>query len=285
MPRRHWYAILLPTVFASVSAIVVLQALSPPPHQTAVVEPAPGEYEPEIGQEGKDVVWVPTSPEMTELLLEMAAVTADDFVIDLGSGDGRNLIAAARRGARGLGVEFNPDMVSLSERLAEEAGVADRLQFAQGDMYEADISQATVLTLFLLPSNLERLKPTFLTLAPGTRIALNTFTFNDWKPDERRRVEGECVSWCTALLHIVPAKVAGAWQFDGGTLTLDQEYQELTGTFTRGTAEPVAVTGHLRGTEITLEIGRRTYEGRVDGMRMTSRANGVGGEPIWTATR
>src|SRR5690606_18342307 len=239
MPRRHWYAILLPTLFASVSAIVVLQALSPPPHQTAVVEPAPGEYEPEIGQEGKDVVWVPTSPEMTELLLEMAAVTADDFVMDLGSGDGRNIIAAARRGARGLGVEFNPDMVALSPRMAREAGVGDRAQFIQGDMYVADISQATVLALFLLPENLLRLKDNFLALRPGTRIVMNTFTLDGWEPAATRRLEDGCASWCNALLLIVPAKVDGTWRLDGAGLELSQEYEALTGTIVRDGAPPV----------------------------------------------
>lgn len=285
MPRSHLYGILLSAAIVSVSAVVVLEAFSPQVQAPAAAAQTVEGYEPEIGQEGKDVVWVPTSPEMTELLLDMAGVTADDFVIDLGSGDGRNIIAAARRGARGLGVEFNPDMVRLSQRRAEEEGVANLVQFAEGDMYEADISQATVLALFLLPSNLERLKPTFLTLQPGTRIALNTFTFNDWKPDERQRVEGDCVSWCTAFLHIVPAKVAGTWQFNGGTLVLEQTYQELTGTFTRGTQDPVPVTGRLRGAGITLEIGRRTYVGQVDGMRMTSSTKDATGAPIWTATR
>lgn len=286
MISRHLFAILLPAVSATVSILGVSGAfVAPRAPEEQEAAPA-GEFEPQIGQEGKDVVWVPTSPEMVELMLDMADVTADDFVMDLGSGDGRNLIGAARRGARGLGVEFNPEMVRLSERLAREAGVADLVTFAEGDMYEADISRATVLALFLLPSNLERLKETFITtLAPGTRIVLNTFTFNDWKPDERQRIETDCTSWCTAMLHIVPAQVDGPWAFDGASLVLDQEYQELTGTLTRGSAAPLPVTGRLRGTDITLEIGGRTYEGRVDGTRMTSEATDASGTPTWSATR
>ena len=238
-------------------------------------------FVPQVGQQGKDVVWVPTSPELLELMLDMAQVTADDFVMDLGSGDGRNVIAAAERGARGLGVEYNPDMVRLAQRRAREAGVEDRARFVEGDMYEADVSEATVLALFLLPSNLERLKDKFLAMTPGTRIVLNTFTFNDWQPDEQQEIEGSCTSWCTALLHIVPARVDGTWQFDGGTLALTQEYQQLTGTLARGDAAPVEVTGRLRGNEVTLEIGGRTYTGRVEGGRMSGTAGGT----AWTASR
>jgi SAM-dependent methyltransferase len=163
-------------------------------------------YVPEVGQEGKDVVWVPTSPELVEKMLDLAKVTPADYVIDLGSGDGRNVIAAAKRGARALGVEFNPDMVALAQRLAAEAGVSDKATFVQGDMYEADISDATVLALFLLPKNLEQLKPKMLAMRPGSRIVLNTFAIPDWKPDVTETITGNCSSWCTALLYHVPAK-------------------------------------------------------------------------------
>jgi SAM-dependent methyltransferase len=169
---------------------------------------APGQqvYKPEVGQQGKDVVWVPTSPELVEKMLDLAKVGPSDFVVDLGSGDGRNVIAAAKRGARALGVEFNPEMVALSQRLAAEAGVSDKATFVQGDMFEADFSEATVLALFLLPDNLERLKPKFNKLKPGSRIVLNTFGVPGWKPDLTEQVQGECSSWCTALLYTLPAK-------------------------------------------------------------------------------
>jgi SAM-dependent methyltransferase len=173
-----------------------------PPSQTQ----QPPVFVPEVGQAGKDVVWVPTPPEVVEKMLDVAKVTKADYVIDLGSGDGRNVIAAAKRGARALGVEFNPDMVALSERLAKEAGVGDRAKFVQGDMFETDISQATVMALFLLPDNLRKLEPKFRALKPGTRLVLNTFGIPDWKPDYEERLQGDCQSWCTVLLYTVPPK-------------------------------------------------------------------------------
>jgi SAM-dependent methyltransferase len=163
-------------------------------------------FVPEVGQKGKDVIWVPTPPELVEKMLDMAKVTPNDYVIDLGSGDGRNVIAAAKRGARARGVEFNPEMVSLSERLAKEAGVSERATFVQGDMFEADFGDATVLALFLLPDNLRRLEPKIRALKPGTRIVLNTFGIPGWEPDVTERIEGSCVSWCTALLYTIPAR-------------------------------------------------------------------------------
>lgn len=264
----------------------------PPPSTVAASRPAPVEpagneaFVPTIGQEGKDVVWVPTSPELVELMLDMANVTPQDFVMDLGSGDGRNITAAARRGARARGVEFNPDMVAVSRRLAREAGVADRAEFVQGDMYAADISQATVLALFLLPQNLEQLKDKFLALRPGTRIVLNTFTLDGWEPVETRRLENNCTSWCTALLLLVPAQVAGEWQFDGGRLTLVQEFEGVTGTLARTGAATQGVTGSVRASDVTLRVDGRTYTGRVDNNRITGTVTETGGATRpFTATR
>jgi SAM-dependent methyltransferase len=208
-------------------------------------------YQPEVGQPGKDVVWVPTPPELVEKMMDMAAVTPADFVIDLGSGDGRNVIAAARRGARSLGVEFNPDMVALSERLAREAGVAERAKFVQGDMFAADISQANVMALFLLPANMLQLRPKFFALAPGSRIVSNTFQIEGWDPDRRETVGGGCTAWCEAILWIVPAKVAGRWQGGGAELTLTQDFQKVSGTLTRG-GRTVNVTGRLTGRDLVL---------------------------------
>jgi len=216
-----------------------------PPAQTA--KP----YQPEVGQPGKDVVWVPTPPELVEKMLDMAAVTAADVVMDLGSGDGRNVIAAAKRGARGLGVEFNPDMVALSERLAREAGVSDRAKFVQADMFSADISQATVMAVFLLPANMLQLRPKFFALAPGSRIVSNTFHIEGWEPDRRESVGGDCTAWCEALLWIVPAKVAGRWQGGGAELTLTQDFQKVTGVLARG-GKSVNVTGRLNGRALVL---------------------------------
>ncbi len=238
-------------------------------------------FVPEVGQAGKDVVWVPTPPELVEKMLDLAKVTPQDFVMDLGSGDGRNIIAAARRGARSLGVEFNPEMVTLSTRLAREAGVADKAQFVQGDMYVADISKANVLALFLLPVNMTQLRPKFLDLQPGSRIVSNTFTINDWPADEQVTID-DCSAWCTALLYIVPAKVAGEWTTPEGTLTLKQEAQMLTGTLARPGGEAAPVTGRLRGTEIVLQVQQQELKGRVNGGAIeATRANGN----AWRATR
>ena len=196
---KNRIALIVVVAVAFGGAVAAQQQQQQQPPQTPV-------YVPEVGQQGKDVVWVPTPQELVEKMLDMAKVTAKDYVIDLGSGDGRNVIAAAKRGARALGVEFNPDMVALSNRLAAEAGVADRAKFVQGDMFEADFSQATVMAMFLLPDNLNRLKPKLEKLRPGTRIVLNTFGVPGWRPDVTERIEGDCSSWCTAMLYTLPAK-------------------------------------------------------------------------------
>ena len=231
-------------------------------------------FDPEVGLAGKDVVWVPTPPELVERMLDMAKVTSGDLVMDLGSGDGRNVIAAARRGARAIGVEYNPDLVRLSNERADAAGVADRATFVEGDMFTADISRATVLALFLLPANLETLRPRFLATAPGTRIVLNTFDIPDWTPDETAKLEG-CQHWCTALLYVVPAPVEGRWAIDGGTLDLTQSFQVVTGTLT--TADGARrVSGRLRGTALTLtgdgvSLAGTVQDDRIDGPSLRAR--------------
>jgi SAM-dependent methyltransferase len=160
--------------------------------------------EPVEGQRGKDSVWVPTPRTLVEKMLDIAAVTPSDIVMDLGSGDGRAVIAAAERGARAIGVEYDAELIAVSRRAAAIAGVTDRATFVQGDLYEADISQATVLTLFLLPESLARLQPTLLDLKPGTRIVTNRYGFEGWAPDEVARIGGDSAMCCTALLYVVP---------------------------------------------------------------------------------
>src|SRR5262245_43490893 len=196
----------MPLLHRPVTALV-LSVLFVPVLASAQTKP----YEPSVGQPGKDVVWVPTPAELVEKMLDMAKVTPQDFVMDLGSGDGRNVIAAAKRGARAVGVEYNPDMVALSRRNAAREGVSDKATFVEGDMYTADISQASVMALFLLTENLNRLAPKFLDLKPGSRVVINGFGFDGWDPDETARAEGDCGSWCTAHLFYVPAKVEGTW--------------------------------------------------------------------------
>jgi precorrin-6B methylase 2 len=276
----------------AVAVVGALTPTAPASAQSAAAQPpgaqAPAQqtFEPTVGQAGKDVVWVPTPPSLLDLMLDMARVTTDDFVMDLGSGDGRNIIAAARRGARGVGVEYNPDMVALSNRLAREAGVADKATFVQGDMYEADISKASVMAIFLLPTNMEKLLPSFKTLAPGSRIVSNTFGFENWDPDARDRVkDGACESWCEALLWIVPADAAGTWMLDEGTLTLTQMHQVLYGSLQGGSGSEPISRARMRGYDITFTAGDRTYTGRLAGDVLAGTVTGQGTTRTWRATR
>ncbi len=241
--------------------------------------PASIPYEPSSGQEGKDVVWVPTSEALVEKMLDLANVTASDVVIDLGSGDGRTVIAAARRGATAQGIEYNPDMVALSQKRAAEAGVAERATFKAADLFASDFSKATVLTMFLLPDINVRLRPQILELPPGTRVVSNTFTMGDWDADKQETV-ADCTSWCTALLWIVPAKVDGAWETPAGTLAIAQKYQRFTGTL--GTT---AITGgSLQGDRIEFDAGDVHYTGRVNGTAIEGTTTGGTTGP-WTARR
>ncbi len=223
------------------------------------------------GQPGKDVVWVPTPDDLVEQMLDLAKVTPKDFVMDLGSGDGRNIIAAAKRGAWAMGIEFNPDLVLLSKKNAAAAGVYDQAQFVEGDMFEADFSEASVLVLFLLPDNLKRLAPKFLEMHPGSRIVSNTFGIEGWMPDQTENVPG-CDTWCSVLLWIVPAKAEGTWHTSNGELTLKQNFQMISGTL--GTTP---VTGKLNGDRITFTAAGKQYTGTV----VRDRIEGDG----WTAMR
>ena len=269
---------------SSLAAVLCVAALALAPATSSAQTPTP--FEPVPGQAGKDVVWVPTPQALVTKMLDMAAVTARDFVMDLGSGDGRNVIAAAQRGARAVGVEYNPEMVALSRRAAETAGVSDRATFIEGDMFAADISKATVLALFLLPSNLDRLKDKFLALTPGTRIVLNTFGITDWEPDATEKVESDCESWCTALLLIVPARVGGAWQMSGSTLAFEQAFQKVTGTLTTRDDAAAITEGRLRGEAIEFVANGTRYTGRVQGDRMEGTAvTAAGAKQTWTARR
>ena len=222
------------------------------------------------------------SPESTvEKMLDVAKVTPQDFVVDLGSGDGRNVIAAAKRGARALGVEYNPDMVELSKRNAAKAGVSDKATFVQGDMYAAEFQQATVLALFLLPDNLMKLRDKFAALKPGTRIVANTFGIEEWTADETTTISDDCLSWCTVLLYFVPAKVDGIWQTAQGPLTLKQQFQLVSGTL--GTAN--IENGRVRGEEFSFTVAGTAYTARVTGDTIAGTTRGSGGEAPWRATR
>ena len=194
------------------------------------------EYKHEVGQEGKDVVWVPTPQALVEKMLELAKITPEDFLIDLGSGDGRTVITAAKRGIHAMGVEYNPDMVGLSRQNAEKEGVSDKAKFTETDLFEFDFSKATVITMFLLPDINMRLRPKLLDLKPGTRIVSNTFTMEDWQFDDKAEISDENTRWNTAFLWIIPAKVEGKWKLTEGELTLKQEFQMISGTLTTGSS-------------------------------------------------
>ena len=211
------------------------------------------EFQPQVGQDGKDVIWVPTPQALVDKMLDMAKVTPKDYVIDLGSGDGRTVITAAKRGSKALGIEYNPDMVELSKQSAAKEGVSDRASFVKADLFESDFSQAQVITMFLLSSINLKLRPKILDLKPGTRIVSNTFDMSDWKPDETATLPG-CNSWCTAHLWIVPAKVAGTWTLPQGELTLKQTFQNITGTLKSGSVE-TPVNGKLNGEQISFTAG------------------------------
>lgn len=235
-------------------------------------------YQPSVGQPGKDVVWVPTADTLVAKMLDMAKLTPRDYLIDLGSGDGRTVIAAAKRGATSLGIEYNPDMVELSKKNAAAAGVTGKATFMKADIFETDFSKATVLTLFLLPDLNIKLRPTILDMKPGTRVVSNSFTMDDWEADDTANVQAECTSWCTAYLWIVPAKVGGTWTTPRGDLVLTQQYQMVSGTL--GTT-PIS-EGRLRGTELRFKAGGTTYTGQVNGTSITGTS--TTGE-TWTATK
>jgi len=240
---------------------------------TAFAQAGQKPFEPQVGQAGKDVVWVPTPQALVEKMLDMAKVTPQDLVIDLGSGDGRTVITAAKRGARAMGIEYNPDMVELSQRNAKAAGVSDKATFVKADLFESDFSKANVVTMFLLPSINLKLRPKILDMKPGTRIVANSFNMEDWEADQTETVGGDCTSWCTALLWIVPAKVEGAWTMPQGELKLTQQFQRVSGSLG---AQAIS-EGKLRGDELTFKVGSTTYTGKVNG----NTIQGTG----WTATR
>ena len=255
-----------------VLAVVAVHASA----QTQTTKP----FEPQSGQPGKDVVWVPTPQPLVDKMLDLANVTPQDYVIDLGSGDGRTVITAAKRGATAHGIEYNPDMVALSQRNAAAQGVSTKATFAKADLFESDFSKATVITMFLLPSINMQLRPKILDMKPGTRIVSNAFDMEDWQPDETGTTPN-CNQWCKAMLWIVPAKVAGTWRLPQGDLTLTQSFQMLSGTLG---ATPI-VNGKLRGDQMTFEAGGTRYTGRVNGDTIDGTLTSGGSASNFRASR
>jgi len=248
---------------------------------------AAAEFEPRVGQEGKDVIWVPTPQVLVDNMLDMAKMTAQDFVIDLGSGDGRTVITAAKRGARAMGIEYDTNMVALSKRNAAKEGVSDRTEFVKADLFESDFSRATVITMFLLQELNLRLRPRLLDMKPGTRVVSNAFTMGEWTADEIVSLERnqDCSYYCTAYLWIVPAKVEGTWTLPEGELALTQTFQTFSGTLKSGSKSFSVLDGKLVGDQIRFSVGETLYSGKVSGGTMQGTfTSGVRSAP-WNATR
>ena len=267
---------------AHCAGIVLLLAAA-----SVLAQPAQKPFEPFSGQPGKDVVWVPTSQALVDKMLDMAKLTPTDIHMDLGSGDGRTVITAAKRGARSTGIEYNPDMVELSKANAAKAGVGDKATFVKADLFETDFSKATVITLFLLPDINLKLRPKILDLKPGTRIVSNTFTMGEWKDDETATVAetAGCSYYCTAHLWIVPAKVAGTWHSPQGDITLKQEFQMVQGSMKSGNDSQIVSNAKLHADQLSFTAGSANYSGRVNGNTIEGTVTTGGNSQKWTATR
>ena len=240
---------------------------------------------PKVGQEGKDVVWVPTPQTLVDRMLDMARATPQDYVIDLGSGDGRTVITAAKRGIKAHGIEYNPEMVELAKGNAKTEGVADNATFVNGDIFETDFSQATVLTLFLLTDLNIKLRPTILKMKPGTRVVSNTFMMGDWEPDDRVEAPPGCSSFCKASLWIVPAQVEGTWRMGESELVLEQKYQAISGRLKTGNVIAPVANGRMSGDRIAFSAGGTQYTGTVAGNDIDGASKAGGAEAKWQASR
>ena len=279
--RQLMLAVFLATAAAAVAA-------QPQQLAAAKKEKADKGFEPTVGQEGKDVVWVPTSQALVNRMLDMAKLTANDIHYDLGSGDGRTVITAAKRGARAYGVEYNPEMVTLSRRNAQKEGVAEKATFVQGDIFETDFSKATVITLFLLPELNVKLRPKILDMKPGTRVVSNSFTMGEWQADRTQNVSEKegCSAYCTAYLWIVPAKVEGRWKTGDGELVLKQTFQNVSGSLNKDEKAVAQVSkGVVRGEQITFTAGGAQYSGKVNGDTITGTVKSGDGSRPFTATK
>ena len=242
-------------------------------------------FVPVEGQEGKDVPWIPTPQILVDKMLDMAKITPSDYLIDLGSGDGRTVITAAKRGTRSLGIEYNADMVALAIENAKKEGVASMTQFVKADVFEYDFSKASVVTMFLLPELNMKLRPKLLNMKPGTRILTNTFTMQDWKADETVSTGINEDRWNKAYMWIVPAKVKGTWNLNNkDVLTLDQKFQVVTGSMKSNNSTTSITAGKLKGTEITFTAGDQVYKGIVSGKSMEGSFTTKGKTGKWSAS-
>ena len=252
-------------------------------------------FEPQVGQAGKDVIWVPSPDDIVDRMLTMAQVTPNDFVMDLGAGDGKIAIAAAKKfGARAQGIEYNPDMVKHANDNAQKAGVAGsgagKALIRHGDIFTTDFSQATVITMYLLPGLNMKLRPQLLAMRPGTRVTSHSFSMEDWEADETSSVDGR-----RAYFWVIPAIVQGGWMLEAGgqkaELGLEQQFQKIHGTIAIGPLQAGLREARLRGPNIAFAYvdatgTRRDFTGRVNGGKMEgSFRDEKGAEGRWSATK
>jgi SAM-dependent methyltransferase len=277
------------TALALVCAPLFLALLVP-----AYAQQKGQQFQPQVGQAGKDVIWVPTPDEVVDRMLTMAQVKPNDTVYDLGAGDGKIAIAAAKKfGARSYGIEYNPDMARYAQNNAQKAGVAGKAQIVNGDIFATDFSKATVITMYLLPSLNIKLRPTILAMRPGTRVVSHSFTMDEWSPDETSSISGR-----QAYFWVVPANVNGKWgvELTGGSsdkveVVFDQRFQQIEGWAVFGTIQAGLREATLRGPDIRFayvdQAGvRHDLAGRVDGARMEGSYRADNGtEGRWSASR
>jgi SAM-dependent methyltransferase len=250
------------------------------------------EYEPQVGQAGKDVIWVPTPDALVTMMLKAAKVVPSDLVYDLGAGDGKIAIAAAKEfGATAVGIEYDPKMAEHARGNVRKAGVDGKVKIITGDIFVEDFSKATVLTLYLLPELNLKLRPTILGMKPGTRVVAHQFHMGDWDPDETMKLE-----YRDAYLWIVPAKVEGTWKLKEtrgsieATVSLAQVFQRIGGTATVGGKSQPLVGAEIRGNEVqfTFAIADGRYyraKGTVDGDTITGEMTWIGNVTPFTARR
>ena len=273
------------TLFARFTPVLLL----------AFTLPAAAQFQPQVGQAGKDVIWVPTPDDVVERMLTMAQTGPNDIHFDLGAGDGKIAIAAAKKfGARATGVEYNPDMVKHANANAQAAGVAGagkgQATIRHGDIFATDFSSATVITLYLLPALNMKLRPQLLSMRPGTRVVSHSFSMEDWEADEISTLDGR-----RAYFWLVPANVMGSWNLDAGGQKLDvafeQTFQKVSGTVSLGAIHAGLRDARLRGANISFayldqNAMRRDFSGRVTGGKMEgSFRDEKGAEGKWSATK
>ncbi len=231
-------------VLVSATCVAVMLAANPVFAQSAESTKLGDEkYEPRVGQSGKDVIWVPTNDAVADAMLKVAKVKPTDLVYDLGAGDGKIAIAAAKNfGATAVGIEYNKEMAELAKRNTERAGVADKVKIINGDIFVEDFSKATVVTMYLLPDLNLKIRPTILKMAPGTRIVTNSFNMGDWEPDDTVGT-----GYAQGYFWVVPGNAAGKWSLKGVegsqqpvTLEITQRYQRVGGVLNiYGKSQPI----------------------------------------------